>query len=298
VTKLRFTKATGALLTTSVSVAAYDSENGADANWNGIANPALFHADLSGVGAAENIAWVYNPDYSDPTNAYVKINDLSARELILGEAIFVQTATGTTINVTPTTPSPVVRRRVQANDSQNARYQVMIAKADGNATDDVIVRTDEDKEEDAYVLGRDLVRMGMSSINPQLWINRYDEKLCVNVVKPINNEANYPLGIFAPADGEYSIFTEAEPNEHTALYLTFDGQAIWNLSDGEYVATFEKGTNNRYGLRISAKAPQVTTGVDEAIVDAQGETRKVLINNQVFIIRGNNVYSIDGQIVK
>ena len=299
VTKLRFTKATGALLTTAVSVEAHAQTTGveSDANWNGIANPALFHADLSGVGAAENIAWVYNPDYSDPTNAYVKINDLSARDLILGEAIFVQTATGTTINVTPTTPSPV-RRRTQAFDSE-ARYQVMIAKADGNATDDVIVRTDEDKEEDAYVLGRDLVRMGMSSINPQLWINRYDEKLCVNVVKPINEETNYPLGIFAPADGEYRLFTETEPNEQTALYLTLDGEAIWNLSDAPYTFTLNKGTSANYGLRISIKkAPQTATGVDEAIVDAQGETRKVLIDNKVFIIRGDKVYSVDGQLVK
>ena len=296
VTKLRFTKATGALLTTSVSVAAWDSENGADANWNGIANPALFHADLSGVGAAENIAWVYNPDYSDPTNAYVKIDDLSARNIILGEAIFVQTAAGTTINVTPIAAAPA--RRTHAYDSE-ARYQVKIAKADGNATDDVIIRADENKEEDAYVLGRDLVRMGMSSINPQLWINRYDEKLCVNVVKPVNNEANYPLGIFAPADGEYRIFTEAEPNEQTALYLTLDGEAIWNLSDAPYTITLNKGTYANYGLRISVKkAPEVATGVDEAIVDAQGETRKVLINNKVFIIRGNKVYSVDGQLVK
>lgn len=297
VTTLRFPKATGALLTTSVSVAAWDSENGADANWNGIANPALFHADLSGVGAAENVAWIYNPDYADPTNAYVKIDDLRARDLILGEAIFVQTAAGTTINVTPTTASPV-RRRTQTFDSE-ARYQVKIAKADGNATDDVIIRTDEDKEEDAYVLGRDLVRMGMSSINPQLWINRYDEKLCVNVAKPINEEANYPLGIFAPADGEYRLFTEAEPNEQTALYLTLDGEAIWNLSDAPYTFTLNKGTSANYGLRISAKkAPQTATGVDEAIVDAQGETRKVLIDNKVFIIRGDKVYSVDGQLVK
>ena len=300
VTTLRFTKAAGDLLTTEVSVEAYNSENPADANWNGIANPALFHAYLSGVGAAENIAWVYDPDSHDPTDAYDKIN-LGTRGLILGEAIFVQTRmeSGSTIDVTPTTASPVVRRHVQANDSQNARYQVMIAKADGNATDDVIVRTDEDKEEDAYVLGRDLVRMGMSSINPQLWINRYDEKLCVNVVKPINNEANYPLGIFAPADGEYRIFTEAEPNEQTALYLTLDGEAIWNLNETPYILTLNKGTSANYGLRISAKkAPQTATGVDEAIVDAQGETRKVLIDNKVFIIRGNNVYSIDGQLIR
>jgi len=52
-------------------------------------------------------------------------------------------------------------------------------------------------------------------------------------------------------------------------------------------------------LRLSVrKTPAVVTGIDEAIVDANGETRKVLINNQVFIIRGNEVYTIDGQMVK
>ena len=39
-------------------------------------------------------------------------------------------------------------------------------------------------------------------------------------------------------------------------------------------------------------------GMDEAVVDAQGNIRKVLINDQVFIIRDNKVYSIDGQLVR
>ena len=60
----------------------------------------------------------------------------------------------------------------------------------------------------------------------------------------------------------------------------------------------EKGTYTNYGLRVSARAPQSTTGIDEAVVDAKGETRKVLINDQVFIIRGEKVYSVDGQLVK
>ena len=37
---------------------------------------------------------------------------------------------------------------------------------------------------------------------------------------------------------------------------------------------------------------------DEAVLDAQGETQKILINDHVYIIRGNNVYTIDGQLVK
>ena len=83
------------------------------------------------------------------------------------------------------------------------------------------------------------------------------------------------------------------------LYLTYNGEAIWNLSEGAYTAYLEKGTTAQYGLRISAKAPQTATGVDEAIVDSKDAVAtKVLIGNQVFIIRGEKVYSIDGQLVK
>ena len=57
-----------------------------------------------------------------------------------------------------------------------------------------------------------------------------------------------------------------------------------------------EGTDANYGLRINAR--KTPTAIDEAVVDAQGDIRKVLINGQVFIIRGKNVYSIDGQLLK
>lgn len=82
------------------------------------------------------------------------------------------------------------------------------------------------------------------------------------------------------------------------MYLTLDGSAIWNLSEGAYTISLERGTTYHYGLRISAKSPQVATGVDEAVVDAHGKITKVLINDQVYIIRENNVYNVDGQLVK
>ena len=107
------------------------------------------------------------------------------------------------------------------------------------------------------------------------------------------------MSIFAPTAGEYTIDIEREVNKQDhALYLTYNGEAIWNLSDGAYTLNLNKGTIYNYGLRISARAPQNPTGVDEAIVDAQGETSKVLINNQVFIIRGEKVYSVDGRLAK
>ena len=133
-----------------------------------------------------------------------------------------------------------------------------------------------------------------------MWINRYDVKLCFNTIAPEGDNTSFPMSIYAPKAGEYTIAIEREvATEDYALYLTYNGEAIWNLSDGAYTANLNKGTDANYGLRISVrKAPEVATGMDEAVVDAQGDIRKVLINNQVLIIRGEKVYSIDGQLVK
>ena len=198
------------------------------------------------------------------------------------------------INAVTSNPFSAPRRtRAQAN----LRYDVRIAPAEAEYTDRLFVKTTDSREADVYTIGQDLAKVGVSNIVPQMWINRYNEKLCVNTAEWINNTAEYPLGISVPAAGSYTLNT-ADVNEDYDLYVTLNGNAVWNLSDGAYTLTLDKGTSTEYGLRISAKAPQVVTGMDEAVVDAQGDTRKVLIDNQVFIIRGNNVYSIDGQIVK
>ena len=79
------------------------------------------------------------------------------------------------------------------------------------------------------------------------------------------------------------------------MYLTLDVKAIWNLSRNAYVLDLEQGTTERYGLRLSAKAPQSPQAIDEILVDSKDETAvKVLFNGQVFIIRGGEVYTITG----
>lgn len=88
-------------------------------------------------------------------------------------------------------------------------------------------------------------------------------------------------------------------NSDYAVYLTYDGRVIWNLSSSPYTLTLNGGIDSNYGLRLYAEqSPQTTTGIDEAVIDAQGQTQKVLIHDKVYIIRGDKVYSIDGQIVK
>ena len=75
------------------------------------------------------------------------------------------------------------------------------------------------------------------------------------------------------------------------------GQPVWNLSEGAFTATFEQGTTKRYGLRISAKTPHITTG-SVNVQNDHVQCTKILIDNQIYIIRNNKVYTIDGKSIK
>lgn len=267
---------------------------GDKANWNAIANPALYHANINaGVDDYE----VYNSN----DGTYTVKENLSTTDLIVGQPIFVQVTTpNPSVSATVATGGgagmPAYRRAPKSVSEADSRFVIEIAR-NGQMNDRLIVQTTDEKE-NTYVIGQDLAKMGVGTKTAQMWMERYNTKLCKNTVEMMNDRAEYPLTIFAPAAGEY-ILSAAQQRGNEELYLTRDGEAIWNLSESNYVLTLEKGTTARYGLRISVKkAPQVTTGMDEALVDAQGDTRKVLINDKVFIIRGDNVYCIDGQLVK
>lgn len=288
---LEFHKTGGGISTTTLSLTT-TSGSGDKANWNAVANPALYHADLVLASLIDDTD--EKPDVLQYING--GYTPTTASNMIVGQPIFVQVTTpdpSVSADVAGGAPAPY-RRAPQALTADN-RFVVEIAR-NGQMNDRLIVQTADEKE-NTYVIGQDLAKMGVGTKTAQMWMNRYNTKLCKNTVEMVNDRAEYPLSIYAPAAGEY-VLTAMQHRGNEVLYLTRDGEAIWNLSESDYVLTLEKGTATQYGLRVSVNAPQVTTGVDEAIVDAQGDTRKVIIDNKVFIIRGEKVYTIDGQMVK
>ncbi|MDD5989847.1 MAG: hypothetical protein PUC34_01110 [Paludibacteraceae bacterium] len=293
VNQVTFRKQDGAsLLTTVTSVAQYDQTTGypADAGWNGIANPSLFKAYLN---AGTTVAQTINA----AGDGYEAISADSY--LVVGQPIYVQVAASKSpVEANHNSYAAPVRRMNASADP--ARYQLTITAEGANRhADRLFVQLDEEKEENTYVIGKDLAKFGTSTSSAQMWIDRYDAKLCLNTVAPQGDATSFPMTLSAPKAGEYTIAIEREVSTDAyELYLTYDGTAIWNLSESAYTTNLNQGTDARYGLRIVARTPQICTGVDEAVVDAQGATRKVLVNEKVFIIRGNEVYTIDGQLVK
>lgn len=293
VDQVTFRKQGGAsLLTMETSVAQYDQTTGysADAGWNGIANPSLFKAYLN---AGTDVAQTINA----AGDGYEAISAESY--LVVGQPIYVQVAAPKSpVEANHNSYAAPVRRMNASADP--ARYQLTITAEGANRhADRLFVQLDEEKEENTYVIGKDLAKFGTSTSSAQMWIDRYDAKLCLNTVAPQGDATSFPMTLSAPKAGEYTIAIEREVSTDAyELYLTYDGTAIWNLSESAYTTNLNQGTDARYGLRIVARTPQICTGVDEAVVNAQGATCKVLVNEKVFIIRGNEVYTIDGQLVK
>ena len=284
-----------------LTVSQYSASNTDDANWNGIANPRAYHATMGAGGATYgyylNNGKVdeYNAGEGEPT---YKLVNLAAFNAIVGKPLFIQAVNTNSITTTPKIAAAPRRiREIEIEEGVETVYEVTFG-AEGSANrDNIFIQTVETKE-DGYVLGQDLVKAGYNAELPQMWINRFGKKLSVNTATPVDGVHEYPLVINIPQAGEYTIAIESTQGDTEALYLTKDGMIIWNLSNGAYIGSFEKGQETTYALRTAAKAPMMPTGIDEAIVNAQGEIKKVVIEDKVFIIRGNNVYSVDGQLVK
>lgn len=303
IVKVRFTKADLAPIAFSGTINVTGG-SGVDGGWNGIGNPTTYHAIMD---AGPKVAQVHNGGKIG-ADGYTEYN-IENLKYVVGKAVYVQViGSGQSVDIYHATGQGVITPKAPARRNTRADinkeylslddyYKVSIAQENSTNTCNVYVLDEEDKE-DAYVIGHDLSKFGLNTALLQMWVNRYDNQLSLNTTAPVDGVAYYPLGINAPKAGEYTISLQSWIDDEHALYLTYDGETVWNLSDGAFSLYLEKGTSSRYGLRLVEKAPHVATGTDEAVVDAQGETQKVLINDHVYIIRGNNIYTIDGQLVK
>ena len=302
IVKVRFTKADLAPIAFSGTINVTGG-SGDDGGWNGIGNPTTYHAIME---AGPTVAQVHDGGKIGE-DGYTEYNIYNLK-YVVGKAVYVQVSTNQSVVISHATGQGVITPKAPARRNTRADinkeylslddyYKVSIAQENSTNTCNVYVLDEEDKE-DAYVIGHDLSKFGLNTALLQMWVNRYDNQLSLNTTAPVDGVAYYPLGINAPKAGEYTISLQSWIDDEHALYLTYDGEAVWNLSDGAFSLYLEKGTTSRYGLRLVEKAPHVATGTDEAVVDAQGETQKVLINDHVYIIRGNNIYTIDGQLVK
>lgn len=297
---VRFTKAEGAPIRRSnetLEVPYYEGNGvGTDAGWNAIANPKTYHATMNA-----DVEWchVHNGDTMRSDGFTTK--EMSEVKFVVGTAVFVQANPGKSVvditrqrhNHNSSAPAP--RRAAVREDAP--KYHAVHIMSNNKSADRIYIKADEDKEADTYTNGIDVAKLGISTVRAQIWVERYNTQLAVNTMAPVNNTVSYPLGISVPQAGEYEIQLSDESSD--MIYLTYDNRIIWNLSYSPYVANLEKGANTHYGIRmVVSKTPAITTDVEKAQDGTQQAVQKIIIEDKVYILRGEKLYTITGQLVQ
>ena len=286
------------LVNNGTYTSAYSSTIGEsqDRGWNGFGNGTLQHRELTDLTGISKVQ-MYNHTY----NRYDVVDDVdwSTKALAVGTAFSIQVLGEQSIVLTEADAEKPLRAPQMDNSRTIEEFYLTLTDSETAKTIDRLWVSASEDATGEYVIGRDLLKMGTPTQAKvaQMWAINNNLTLCDIEMPFVSEQASCALGLFAPKAGSYELMIERAP-EDADLYLTYNDQVIWDLTASPYVFDLEKGTTEGYGLRIMARAPQITTGVDET--NAEGKSvRKVVINDKIYIITPEGkMYDIVGKSVK
>jgi len=255
-----------------------------DAGWNGVGNMTLAYgkADINGITGVQ----VLNPE-----SYTYEVKPIADFAFTVGAPFFVQAAADGVMTIEQKNGSRLYAPARQAAKTTSL-YDIHFGNTD--YADVLYISASEDATS-TYQIGKDLVKMTMSNAPavPQIFAEAYGNLLCVMHAPLNNDEAVFPLNLYAPKAGEYTI--SAGETQDETLYLMQGDNVIWNLTLGEYTLDLEQGNNDGYSILL--KAPHVTTDLNP-IMDTNGElVEKVFLHGNLYIIRGGKMYDATGKIV-
>ena len=291
-----FKKASGATIGGPTEFATqYTAGSGTtdDFGWNGLGNGTLQHGYITGAFAHMQV-------YNHAENKYDLLTGKNPT-FAIGTSFFVQvdntTPTMEWITAAANEDHPLYAPR-RAAESVEEFLLSLREENQFDACDHLYVSESEEATE-AYVIGHDLRKMGnpTEAKTAQMWATKNGKKLCDIETRIVNYGVSSDLNFFAPQAGSYELTVEETP-EDAALYLTYNGAIIWDLTASPYMLDLTKGTTIGYGLRIAARrSPQVTTGIET--VNAENGARKVLIDNKIYIVTPEGkMYDVVGKSMK
>jgi len=290
---LRFKKVADApIIATSNEVELARSDEGDNAGWNGVGNPNLQVSHQDAISIMQFL------DHED--NSFIA-RSAAKTDLMVGTAFMIQRPNETSsieIKIGGNTGDDIIALAPTREPAaiEKTLFEAKLTNTTTGRTEDNLYFTAREDATNTYEAGRDVTKLSMGSAkNAQMTISAYGKQLCAADFPLVNGQAEYPLVINTPKAGNYSISTVA--NANADIYLTYEGSIIWNLSMGAYEIDLNKGTTNGYGLLLQAKAPQVVTGVEEVQSD-KVQCTKVVIDDHVYILRGGQLFGIDGKAVK
>ncbi len=177
--------------------------------------------------------------------------------------------------------------------------------AEGASADVTNIYLNDEKFTSAYETGYDVAKWSLDGGQPLIWTVVGSDKLAFAALPDSVATNSIPLTVFNPTAGAFTFSLELNRYmkrlEHVYLWDTYTNTTV-DLMEEDYTETLGAGTIEGRFFLYTRNVPAVTTDIDlinGGAADADSaQPRKVIIEDKVFIIRGEHVYSIDGQLVK
>lgn len=286
-----FKKKESAILGGSNSFSAVCSAKGEKENrgWNGLGNGTLQHKQLSNSGKKVQM-------YDHTNNIYLT-KEADEYIFAVGTSFFMQVEAAQEISFAAATNRPLLAPNHEARKTDEFRLALT---AEGDRVTDYMWVSASEEATNEYAIGHDLLKMGTPTEAKvaQMWAPKGKNNLCDIELPLVQENAYTPLSLFAPKAGTFTLTIEKMPAD-TKLFLTYEGNIIWDLTADAYTLDLKKGVTNNYGLLLEVNnAPQISTGVEQNQNNSKQAT-KVMINNQLYIITSNGaIYSVTGKKVQ
>lgn len=281
----RFAKKSGSALggSNNVTLPAYFGSQ-IDGGWNAIGNGTLQYATAS----IPNIGFVQV--YDNNQSSYLP-KMLDATSFVVACPFFAQVEGENTMTLSvsnETNPAALYAPRRMAMQEKNI-YEVRLSKDDNY---DILFISANEESSETYQIGKDLLKFGLNTSRPQVFTMNAGTMLCVEDRPFVNGAADFPIYILAPQAGDYEL-TVSDGNR--SVYLLENGLPIADITGMTYTLRLLRGMVNSYSLRIGEKH-DVYTGMDEQEMDA--DAQKIIYNNQLYIIRNQQIYDATGARVR
>ncbi len=292
----RFKKAKRATLNDASRVAMICSEGDEQKRgWNGLGNGTFAYSTVAAdtEDEANRIRYIQIYDHASNTYTPVAIDEYT---FVVGSAFLVQTPVAQDMLFTEPAVSGTLQAPGRNRDEQAEAFTLEMTDTEGVSVVDRLFVSASNTALDTYQIGHDLVKLSKGEAGiAQMWAAAYDNKLCAVELPLQENSVRVPLGFYAPAQRAYLLDVTKAPAD-AALYLTYDGKAIWNLSAAPYTLYLNKGENTHYGLMYIQDMRPIPTGWEQTEND--GEVQKFVQNGVLYIYQNGVIYDATGKKVK
>ncbi|MCQ2076938.1 MAG: hypothetical protein MJZ20_07915 [Bacteroidaceae bacterium] len=264
-----------------------------DSYWNIIGTPAFQPTTISTASGVQGPKAIYVWKQGDGNGG----NGYNIQETMIGftfqpmRSYIVQYGG----NVTWNSVSSIVKAQAPYAYADQKNYMVDLEFYFGEQRDHTYINL-SDNATKGFKLNEDVVKMTNSG-EPNIYSYAEGYDVAYNEVPMANQTIN--LGVIARKNGSY---TFAMPKDFSGKAILIDlesGEATdLNLSD--YTVDLDKGTyNNRFQLllEVEAKAP---TAIDNAKGEwsVDGKTKKLFINDNIYLINAGRIYNASGTKVR